>query len=124
MLSRLVQPDSPTAEPHQRQNLFCTTWAPLQDVCNQTFIVDAVYGPWGYKVVRAPPPRVKTEEQPYVVNNGERFEVGDQPASQTLRAPKAAAAKASANAGGLAQPPRAAAWLAGALGALCAGLLL
>jgi hypothetical protein len=92
-------------------------------VCNQTFIVDAVYGVWGYKVVRAPPARVKTEEPAYV-GNGERFEVGDQPASQTLRAPKAAAAKASATAGALAQAPHALACLTWALGALCAVMLL
>lgn len=73
----------------------------LQDVCNQTFIVDAVYGHWGYRVLRAPPPRTRPAEEPYTGNNpyatnsnGEKFEVGA-PASATLRAPKAAAAQSS-----------------------------
>jgi len=72
-----------------------------QDVCNQTFIVDAVYGPWGYKVLRAPAPRVRLED---VVSTGEKFEIGT-PASATLRAPKAnAAQKSTHNSAGRSQP--------------------
>lgn len=69
----------------------------MQDVCNNTFVVDAVYGTWGYKVLRAPSPRVKTEE-PFVNGNGytsgggEKFELGA-PANAVLRNPKAVTAQ-------------------------------
>jgi hypothetical protein len=67
----------------------------IQDVCNHTFIVDAVYGTWGYKVLRAPAPRKRPVEE--TVNTGEKFELGA-PASATLRAPKAATTHASISA--------------------------
>jgi hypothetical protein len=71
-------------------------------VCNNTFVVDAVYGTWGYKVLRAPSPRIKTEE-PFINSNGytsggEKFELGA-PANAVLRNPKAVTAKAAQNAG-------------------------
>jgi hypothetical protein len=73
----------------------------VQDVCNNTFIVDAVYGTWGYKVLRTPPARTKTEE-PFANTNGytsgEKFELGA-PANAVLRNPKAVTAKAAANTG-------------------------
>jgi hypothetical protein len=58
--------------------------------------VDAVYGTWGYKVLRTPAPRIKTEE-PLVNSNGyisggEKFELGA-PASAVLRNPKAVTAQ-------------------------------
>lgn len=70
-------------------------------MCNNTFIVDAVYGTWGYKVMRAPPARSRTEE-PLAISNGytsgEKFELGA-PANAVLRNPKAVTAKAAANTG-------------------------
>jgi hypothetical protein len=70
-------------------------------VCNQTFIVDAVYGTWGYKVLRTPAPRTRPVEE--AVPTGEKFELGA-PASATLRAPKAASTHASISAGVSPQP--------------------
>lgn len=84
------------SRPHQHT---CNTPAHLtaaQDVCNQTWVVDAVYGAWGYKVLRAPAPRVRTTEEAFV-NINDKFEIGN-PASATLRAPKANTARGTHNA--------------------------
>jgi hypothetical protein len=98
--------------------------ARMQDVCNETFVVDAAYGLFGYKLVRAPKRRTpRPAELPQYVDNtaGQKFEIGSQPAASTLRAPKASSARtaAAAHSAAAAPPPACpAAWaLAGVVAA-------
>jgi hypothetical protein len=73
----------------------------MQDVCNATFVADAVYGLFGYKLVRAPKaaPKPADSASHLFVDSGQKYELGTT-ASSTLRAPRATTARTSVNAAG------------------------